>query len=283
MKKIKFEKIAFTAKPQKNLKSYYKKIKTAFEKFNAQVFVEASLAKSLKTKGYELDYLCKKCDLLLSLGGDGTLISACRRSYGFDIPIIGVHAGRLGFLTEAKLDEFDGFLKQIYKNDFFLENTPILEVEFKKGKEILKKVAFNDAVFIRKTNSSMAKINAFVNGNKFNSYFGDGVIVATPSGSTAYNLSANGPIVYPLTNVFLLTPICSHSLTQRPLVLPEDFYIELQSDNKAMIIIDGQDTYSSKDYDSVGFRLQKNGVKLLRHNGRDYFSVLREKLRWGDE
>lgn len=283
MKKIKFEKIAFTAKPQKNLKNYYQKIKTAFEKFNAQVFAEASLAKSLGVKGYEFDDLCKKCDLLLSLGGDGTLISACRRSYGFDIPIIGVHAGRLGFLTEAKLDEFDEFLSQIYNNDFFLENTPILKVEFKKGKEILKKVAFNDAVFIRKTNSSMAKINAFVNGNKFNSYFGDGVIVATPSGSTAYNLSANGPIVYPLTNVFLLTPICSHSLTQRPLVLPEDFYIELQSDDKAMIIIDGQDKYSSKDYDSVGFRLEKNGVKLLRHNGRDYFSVLREKLRWGDE
>lgn len=283
MEKVKFEKIAFTAKPQKSLKSYFQTIKASFEKFNAKIFAEENIAKSLETKGYSFEQLCKKCDLILSLGGDGTLISACRRSYGYDIPIIGVHAGRLGFLTEAKLDELDVFLKKLYRNDFFIENTPILEVEFKKGKEIIKKVAFNDAVFIRKTNSSMAKINAFVNGTKFNSYFGDGLIVATPSGSTAYNLSANGPIVYPLTNVFLLTPICSHSLTQRPLVLPADFYIELQSEDKAMIILDGQDTYLSKDYDSVGFRLQKNGVKLLRHNGRDYFSVLREKLRWGDE
>jgi NAD+ kinase len=129
----------------------------------------------------------------------------------------------------------------------------------------------------------MVNIEAFVDGKKFNSYYGDGLVVSTPTGSTAYNLSSGGPVVYPLTDAFIVTPISAHSLTQRPLVLPADFEIELKTpdENGAMVLIDGQDIYELKKDESVKIKIANQKSKLIRAKERDYFSVLNQKLNWG--
>ncbi|RLA00200.1 MAG: NAD(+) kinase, partial [Gammaproteobacteria bacterium] len=143
--------------------------------------------------------------------------------------------------------------------------------------------AFNDVVIMRPAISKMTKIHASLDGEWFNTYRGDGLIIATPTGSTAYNLAAGGPIMYPLTQAFIMSPISAHSLTQRPLVVPADFTIELKSpDEKVIAMIDGQDDYEMYAGDVLLLKGATQGAKLLHRKERNYFSVLREKLSWGD-
>jgi NAD+ kinase len=145
-------------------------------------------------------------------------------------------------------------------------------------------VAFNDIVFSRPKLSGMANIEAYIDNELVNSYYGDGLIVSTPTGSTAYNISAGGPVVYPLTEALILTPVCPHSLTQRPLVLPVNFEVKFKSANSdTLIIVDGQDTYKMGDFDFVSIRIAQNGAKLIHRVDRNYFKVLKDKLHWGQE
>jgi len=130
----------------------------------------------------------------------------------------------------------------------------------------------------------MANIEAYIDNELVNSYYGDGLIVSTPTGSTAYNISAGGPVVYPLTEALILTPVCPHSLTQRPLVLPVNFEVKFKSANSdTLIIVDGQDTYKMGDFDFVSIRIAQNGAKLIHRVDRNYFKVLKDKLHWGQE
>ena len=149
---------------------------------------------------------------------------------------------------------------------------------------LTKFVAFNDIVISRKSISSMIKIDAKIDGKPFNSYYGDGVIISTPTGSTAYNLSLGGPVVYPLTEAFIVTPVAPHSLTQRQLVLPADFEIEFTiSDMQgAVVIIDGQDIYEIERNDSIKIEIASKKAKLIHRVERNYFEVLNEKLQWGN-
>lgn len=143
--------------------------------------------------------------------------------------------------------------------------------------------AFNDVVITRLTISKMVRINASLDDEWFNTYSGDGLIISTPTGSTAYSMAAGGPIIYPLTKAFIMTPICAHSLTQRPLVVPADFTIKLNSpDTKVIAMIDGQDDYEMNIGDVLVIKGAKIGAKLLHQVERNYFSVLREKLSWGE-
>jgi len=128
----------------------------------------------------------------------------------------------------------------------------------------------------------MTTIKAYVDGELFNSYYGDGLIVSTPTGSTAYNLSAGGPVVYPLTEALILTPICPHSLTQRPLVLPVDFEVSFESSDDTVIVVDGQDIYNMSDVDFVSVKMAEKGAKLIHSLKRNYFDVLKNKLHWGN-
>jgi NAD+ kinase len=130
----------------------------------------------------------------------------------------------------------------------------------------------------------MVSIDAFINDEWFNTYRGDGLIISTPTGSTAYNLASGGPIIYPLTKAFIMTPICPHSLTQRPLVVPVDFGIGLSSNQSSVVAtIDGQDSYKMQKGDILRIKGAKRGAKLLHRKERNYFSVLREKLSWGED
>jgi len=144
-------------------------------------------------------------------------------------------------------------------------------------------IAFNDIVLTRPSISKMIHLETFVDGRSFNTYFGDGVIIATPTGSTAYNLSAGGPVLFPQTEVFVLTPISPHSLTQRPVVLPGHYPIEVKTpDESALAIVDGQDIYEFGEGDSIEIHLAPESAHLIHRQDFDYFEVLKEKLSWGE-
>ena len=153
----------------------------------------------------------------------------------------------------------------------------VIEVDY----ENKKLYAFNDIVVTKDIISSMIEINVDTNESHLNRYYGDGLIISTPTGSTAYNLSAGGPVVYPLTESFILTPICPHSLTQRPLVLPSHFEISIKVNNfNSKLVIDGQEIFDMK---KIKIRKAKNPAKLIHRIERNYFDVLREKLNWGEQ
>ena len=260
----------------------YKRLNVALEKHGIVLHVEEESAKNIGVEGIPFAQLCTICDFIISLGGDGTLLSVCRRSFQYGVPVLGINAGKLGFLTDIELEEMESFIAEMVAGNYRVDTRMMLDVELKKGTQSIHKVAFNDVVFSRASISSMAKIDAYIDGELFNSYYGDGVIVSTPTGSTAYNISAGGPIVYPLTKALILTPICPHSLTQRPLVLPVNFQIELKSDDETVIVVDGQDTYKMDEFDSITLNIAKRGAKLIHSNDRNFFHVLKDKLNWGD-
>ena len=265
------------------LKDSYIKLEKSFESRGIEVFLESSSAFMIDMDGESFEAICKKADMLVSLGGDGTLISTVRKSFDFDIPIVGVYAGNLGFLANISLDELDSFVQKIIKGEYRVDDRAVLEATVIKDSKELKMYAFNDVVLTRTSVSNMIHVETLVDSKAFNTYYGDGVIVSTPSGSTAYNLSAGGPVLFPMSDVFALTPICPHSLTQRPVVLPGKFPIEMKtSEERALIIIDGQDMHELGLGESVHIKLATKTVKLMHNEEYNYFDVLKEKLGWGE-
>ena len=266
------------------LKDDFFKLEKIFKKHNISVYIESISGGMIGIMGLEFDRLCKECDFLVTLGGDSTLISVVRRSFNFDIPVLGVFAGNLGFLADVGMDELDDFISALCNNKYRVDERSVLEAKvIKSNGEEMKIHAFNDIVFTRPSISHMINIETLVDGKAFNNYYGDGIIIATPTGSTAYNLSAGGPVLFPLTKIFTLTPICPHSLTQRPVVLPAEFSIEMKtSDNKALIIVDGQDIHELSKDESIHIRLASKTAKLIHREEFNYFDVLKKKLNWGE-
>ena len=265
------------------IKDSYIRLKKIFNNYNIEVSLEKQSAVMIGLEGESFEMICAESDFLVSFGGDGTLISSVRKSFDFDIPILGVHAGNLGFLADLSLDELDSFVQKIIKHEYRVDERAVLEATVIKNSQECKMYAFNDIVLTRTSVSNMIHIETLVNSKAFNTYYGDGVIVSTPTGSTAYNLSAGGPVLFPMTNVFALTPICPHSLTQRPVVLPGKFAIEMKtSEERALIIIDGQDMHELGLGESVHIKLATKTVKLIHKEEYSYFDVLKEKLGWGE-
>ena len=262
------------------LKEIYLKIKELFEKADIEIFLEDNSALMISLKGIPLDELCSKVDFLISVGGDGTLLSVVRKSYKYDKPVLGINLGTLGFLTDISMEQLPSFIKDLKNNIYKIDNRMMVEGSI----NLNKFVAFNDIVISRKSISSMIKIDGKIDGKHFNSYDGDGVIVSTPTGSTAYNLSVGGPIVHPLTDAFIVTPVAPHSLTQRPLVMPAEFEIEFKIiDNQgAVVIVDGQDIYEVEQNQSIKVKIASKKAKMIHRVQRNYFEVLNEKLRWGN-
>ena len=265
------------------LKESYYQLEKIFTKHSIEVSIDSVSGGMIGVMGMDFDLLCESSDILVTLGGDGTLISAVRRSFKHNIPILGVYAGSLGFLADIKLDELEAFVAKMMQGDVRVDERSILEAKFKQNGKEIKQYAFNDIVLTRHSVSNMIHIETLVDSKAFNTYFGDGVIVSTPTGSTAYNLSAGGPVLFPLTNVFALTPICPHSLTQRPVVLPGKFAIEMKTPKeRALLIIDGQDKYELEQDESIHIKLASQMVKLIHRDEFNYFDVLKEKLGWGE-
>jgi NAD+ kinase len=264
----------------KKIKEIYFDIKRIFESYNIEVSLEEESAKALELEdGCDFETLCWKCDFLVTLGGDGTLISVARRGFKYQKAVMGINLGTLGFLTDIMPNELDTFLKNFITDQYRIDNRMMIKAIINDTDV----VAFNDIVISRKSVTGMIKLDGRIDGKLFNQYNGDGLIVSTPTGSTAYNLSCNGPVVYPLTDAFIVTPISPHSLTQRPLVLPADFKITFENKNHepAIVIVDGHDTYELKANDIITIQIASLKAKLIHRLDRNYFEVLRQKLHWG--
>lgn len=281
IKKIK--KVGIVAKINQNLAKNLEILEQILYSYGVEILLESSVAKSLDRAGFEIEILAKNCDFLISLGGDGTIISVCRQSAAISPFVLGIHAGRLGFLTDITIDEAERFFADFFAGNFQIESPRMLDVilHYKNGEKV-HKIGFNELTILSATTGNAISVEAFLNDKIFNSYFGDGVIIATPVGSTAYNMSAGGAIIYPLSDVFSVTPICSHSLTQRPIVLPLGFSISFKTKDKAVIVIDGQERYKMGEISQVSVNLSQTTARLIRHIGRDYFQILKEKLSWGE-
>ncbi len=280
----KIEKVGFILRPDSpEIFALYDDIKSKFENKNIEVVLDESSANMIGIEGVGFDQMCKEVDLLVSLGGDGTLLGVVRCSYGYDKPVLGINAGNLGFLADIPVYDVDDMIDNLLIGEYRIDNRMMIEGYIESGGKRQDFYAFNDVVITRPTVSHMVKLDAFVDNDWFNTYRGDGLIVSTPTGSTAYNLSLGGPIMYPLSKVFIMTPIAPHSLTQRPLVVPSDFTIKFSSPDDLVVIIDGQDNYRLEEYDKIVIRGAKMDAKLLHKKEHSYFSVLREKLSWGDE
>jgi NAD+ kinase len=277
----------FILKPNDpEIRTLYERIKTQFEVKNINVILAERSATMIGIAGIPFDEMCEKADFLVSLGGDGTLLSLVRRSYAYKKPVVGINAGTLGFLADVTIDDVDMFLEQLLSDDYRIDDRMMIAGYLKKknGKKE-EFFAFNDVVITSPKPSKMVQVNASIDGERFNSYRGDGLIISTPTGSTAYNLAAGGPVVYPLTKAFIITPVLAHSLSnQRPLVVPADFSIELDAQKyEAIATVDGQEVYEMEEGDVLYIEGAKRGAKLLHRKERNYFSVLREKLHWGDK
>lgn len=276
----KIENIGVVLRPQSpELKDIFSKIEDLFLK-NINLLLENNSAKMIDKDGVDFDTLCKKVDFLVSVGGDGTLLGLARKAFKYDLPVLGINLGTLGFLTDLSMEQLPKFIDDLINKDYKINPRMIIEGQIKNKKFI----AFNDIVISRKNLYTMLEVKAKINKKAFNTYFGDGLIVSTPSGSTAYNLSVGGPIVYPLTNAFILTPIAPHSLTQRPIVVPADFEIEFKVTKEAgaIVIVDGQEIYDLKKDEIIKIKIATKKSKMLNRTSRDFFEVLSEKLRWGN-
>lgn len=294
-----------------------------------------------------LPEILARAQAMVSLGGDGTLISAVHKSLGSDLPVLGINMGRLGFLTAIKPSELEDFIPLLLSGEYILDAHQMLEgelcadaaldeaesksAESKKGAESKnhkpqnadsKKIdsaksdsavlesslaessgcahtkelctqkshiqkprakkfyVLNEVLITKKDISGMVKIYAKVDDEAFNAYYADGLIIATPTGSSAYNISAGGSVVHPACRVMLLTPVCAHSLTQRPMVISDDFVLRFEVDEDAMIMLDGQERVEFGKNDVLVVR-KGRGVNLVQHPKRSYFAVMEEKFSWG--
>ncbi len=281
---FKLEKAGIVLRPSTpELKEVFYEVRRVFEAHGIEVLIDNISGGMIGVLGQQFDIMCAESDLLVTIGGDGTLISAVRRSHDYGIPVLGVHAGKLGFLADISLDELDAFLTQVHAGEYRIDERAMLEASIKTAHGEKRVVAFNDIVITRPSISKMIHVETFVDAKAFNTYFGDGVIVSTPTGSTAYNLSAGGPVLFPLTQVYALTPICPHSLTQRPVVLPGHFDVEFRTpDQSALAVVDGQDMYEFGAGDTIRISLAQHPARLLHRKAFNYFDVLKEKLNWGE-
>jgi NAD+ kinase len=263
-----------------DIRSMYLKLKSIFEDCNIKIILENKSAKMIGiSDGVFFKTLCQKCDFLVTFGGDGTLISVARRSLEFNKAILGINLGNLGFLTDINPEELKDFLIQFKQNKYRIDNRMILEISINNK----KMVAFNEVAFRKDSIAGILSLVAKINNKFLNNYSGDGLIISTPTGSTAYNLSCGGPVVYPLINALIVTPISAHSLTQRPLVLPEDFEvsINLSNTNTAILVIDGQDIFTINKQDKIVVKVSTKKARLIHRSERNYFEILSQKLHWG--
>ncbi len=253
-----------------------------------EVFVdeETRACIDLSAPGLPREALSERIALLIVLGGDGTLLSAARALGSHRIPILAVNLGGLGFLTSVTLEEMYPVLEQVIAGKHTTSERMMLDAEIiRQGHVSERQRALNDAVATKAALARMLEFDVFVDRNQVGRYRADGIIVATPTGSTAYSLAAGGPIIDPQLDAFVITPICPHMLTNRPLVIPHSAIIELDfgpSDEPVYITLDGQIGFQLQPKDRVIITKSASRVTLVRPPHKTYFEVLRSKLRWSE-
>ena len=228
----------------------------------------------------------KWVNLVIVLGGDGTLLSATRALEDENIPILGVNLGGLGFLTEITLDELFPVLEKMIEGKVETEKRMKLSATvLRKDERVGEYSILNDVVINKSVLARIIDLRTSINGTYVTTYRGDGVIISTPTGSTAYSLAAGGPIVYPSMDSILITPICPHTLTNRPLLIPNNAAVELileSEESDVRLTLDGQVGCALNPFDRVLVTRAKNHVLFIKSPFKDYFQILRTKLKWGE-
>jgi NAD+ kinase len=238
-----------------------------------------------ETSEYCREEIPSKADLIIVLGGDGTLLSVARLTHPFEVPILAVNLGSLGFLTEVSLPDMYHTLEQVLKGASCIEKRMLLNAFLKrKGEVVRNDFALNDVV-ISKSAARIVNLEVHVNSQYMTSYRADGLIVATPTGSTAYSLSSGGPIIHPSMNALLLSPICPFTLTNRPIVIPNQSILQVQlateTEEEVQVTLDGQTGYPLFRDDVLEIKQGPTPVSLIQARGKNYYQILRRKLHWG--
>lgn len=237
--------------------------------------------RQISTKQKDFDNV----DLAVVLGGDGTMISAARLLQNLDVPVLGINYGSLGYITEFRIEELYDALDTVLVGNYQLDKRVTLDVTHtRNGKELSKNRVLNDVVINKAALARIINIETTLDGLYVNDFRADGLIISTPTGSTAYNLSAGGPIVFPSMNAVVITPICPFTLSNRPIVVPDSAEIELRlktEKEEVALTLDGQIGFDLTTQDVIKVAKSKTTLNLVKPPNRNYFDVLRNKLKWG--
>ena len=257
-----------------------------------EVYVEEGMMKQFHPplagphlNSVEREDIPTKAEMIIVLGGDGTLLSVARLVGDHDVPILGVNLGGLGFLTEITLEELYRVLEKVVQGDFITDERVVLNASVvRRGERMAEFIVLNDAVINKGALARIIDLETTINGEYLTTFKSDGLILSTPTGSTAYNLSAGGPIVYPSLHCIIITPICPHTLTNRPIMIPDDVEIRATLKTKqqeVILTLDGQQGFTLEFEDIVEVKKAEGHIFLIKSPYRHYFEVLREKLKWG--
>lgn len=238
-----------------------------------------------KSGGFDFEDLGKNCDLIVVFGGDGTILRAARGICKFAVPLLGVNLGGFGYLTEVNLSEMTEAMELIIRGEHVIERRMMLDVVLERnGRTVKEQTVLNDAVINRGNLSRIVHLETFINGRCLTIYKADGIIVSTPTGSTAYSLSAGGPIVFPEHESIIINPICPHTLTNRPIIVSPDAEVRVVLWTKgegATLTFDGQESVDLQSGDVMKVKKSPYYTKLVCSPHRDYLEILRTKLGWG--
>jgi NAD+ kinase len=253
-------------------------VSAKFEKY-----LKASVFKKFKWKTYSEGDDLKKIDIFLSIGGDGTLLESVTHIGANQTPILGVNTGRLGFLATISKEEIEHSLTKVLKGAFTLDKRALLRLE--SNKKLFGKLNFalNDFTIVKKDSSSMITVHTYIDGDFLNSYWADGLIVSTPTGSTGYSLSCGGPLVFPGSGNFILTPVSPHNLTVRPIVVSDESELSFEVEGRSKKFLVSLDSRIAVVDESVRLKVVKErfNANLICMEGQHYFKTLRQKLNWG--
>lgn len=281
-------KVGIIAKPRPEAKETLKDLLPWLRERGVEVVLDRATASLFEgtEEGIEKGTIPNLVDLIVVLGGDGTLLSVARLVGRREVPILGVNLGGLGFLTEVTLEELYPTLGAVLKGEFRVSRRMTLAVFLRrKGELIAEYRVLNDAVITKAALSRIIDLEVFINGEYVAAFRCDGLIASTPTGSTAYSLSAGGPIIYPSSHAIVLTPICPHMLTNRPLVLPDDVKAEvtLSSEHEDVhLTLDGQEGLPLRYLDVVELKRSERTIALVKSPKKSYFEILRTKLKWAE-
>lgn len=229
----------------------------------------------------DYDLMICDCDVVIAVGGDGSIIHAAKHASRYNKPILGINLGRIGFVSGLEIDEIH-LLKRLTDGTYKIENRSMLYVSVEHKDEVKEFESLNDIVISRGTLSSIIDIYVSLNDHKMAEYRADGLIAATPTGSTAYSLSAGGPIIDPKMECILLTPVCPHSLSSRPIILDKDQYISislrLRDEDSVFITVDGRESLRVGEDFKINIKISEKKVRLIKFNNDDFYKVLRKKL-----
>ncbi len=282
------KKIGIIAKNIPAARTAAKKLTRWLEMRGKSVFIENETAEAISAKGYKGQEIPGLVELLIVLGGDGTLLSAARHvaDAHADVPIFGVNLGSLGFMAEVSVEELYDNLEKAMAGKLKTEDRMMLSASVvRNGKRLARYRVLNDAVINKGALARMMELKVAVNNGHLTTLRADGLILATPTGSTAYSLSAGGPIIHPTIPCFVLTPICPHTLSNRPIALPDTVVVTAcltSMSEDVSLTLDGQIGFPLLPRDVVEIKKSRYKMKLIKHPEKSYYEILRTKLKWGN-